>query len=111
MLKTLRLSFALKNTYRVNSILYSIKQIPLVKKLLPDTLYKVRGLKILANILSVIWEIISVFVGKLLYFITMVCGIGLLYEKASGRTGIFTCPAFSDNHRNLYEYRYHESQP
>ena len=81
MRKTLAISFALKNTYRVNSILYSIKQIPLVKKLLPDTLYKVRGLKILANILSVIWEIISVFVGKLLYFITMVCGIGLLYEK------------------------------
>lgn len=79
--KTLAISFALKNTYRVNSILYSIKQIPLVKKLLPDTLYKVRGLKILANILSVIWEIISVFVGKLLYFITMVCGIGMLYEK------------------------------
>lgn len=41
--KTLRLSFALKITYRVNSILYALKQIPLLKKLLPAALYRVRG--------------------------------------------------------------------
>ena len=81
MYKTLRLSFSLKNTYRVNSILFAIKQIPLVKKILPDALYVVRGLKIFANIISVIWEIISVFLGKFLYFITMICGIGLLYKN------------------------------
>ena len=45
--KTLRISFSLKNTYRVNGILYSLKQIPLVKRLLPDSLYGVRELKIL----------------------------------------------------------------
>ena len=78
--KTLRISFALKNTYRVNSILYSLKQIPLVKKLLPESLYRVRGLKIFANIISGIWEIISVFLGKFLYFFTMVSGVGLLYQ-------------------------------
>ena len=49
MYKTLRLSFSLKNTYRVNSILFAIKQIPLIKKILPDALYGVRGLKIFAN--------------------------------------------------------------
>ena len=66
--KTLRISFSLRNTYRVNAILYSLKQIPLVKKLLPEKLYGVRGLKIFANILAVIWEIISFFLGKFLYF-------------------------------------------
>lgn len=55
--KTLKLSFALKNTYRVNSILYSLKQIPLIKRLLPDTLYQAKELKIFANIISVLWEI------------------------------------------------------
>ncbi len=79
--KTLRLSFSLKNTYRVNSILYSLKQIPLLKKILPEKLYQVRGLKIFANVLSVLWEIISVFGGKLIYFLTMICGLGLLYGK------------------------------
>lgn len=61
MYKTWRISFALKNTYRVNTILYAFKQIPLVKRLLPETLYRVRSLKLFANILSAIWELLSVF--------------------------------------------------
>ena len=81
MLNTLRISFSLKNTYRVNSILYSIRQIPLLKHLLPATIYQVRGFKIFANVLSVLWEVTSVFLGKLLYFLTMVCGFGALYQK------------------------------
>lgn len=80
MLKTLRFSFSLKNTYRVNGILYAIKQLPLLKKLLPDALYGVHGLKLLANILSCIWEIITIFAGKLLYLAGMVAGAGLLYR-------------------------------
>ena len=82
MLKTLRISFSLKNTYRVNGILHSLKQIPLLKQVLPETLYRVRGLKIFANVISVLWEIVSIFLGKFLYFLTMVCGVGLLYERA-----------------------------
>ncbi len=78
--KTLRISFSLKNTYRVNGILFSLKQIPLLKRLLPETLYQARGLKIFANILSALWEFVSVFLGKFLYFVTMVCGIGILYQ-------------------------------
>lgn len=81
--RTLQISFSLKNTYRVNSILYSLKQIPLLKKLLPQTLYQVRGLKIFANVLSAVWEMISVFLGKLLYFVTMVTGVGFLYKTAA----------------------------
>ena len=78
--KTLRISFSLRNTYRVNSILYSLKQLPLIKRQLPQALYSVRGLKIFANILSGIWEVISVFLGKFLYLIIMVVGIGSLYQ-------------------------------
>lgn len=78
--KTLRLSFSIKNTYRVNGILFSLKQIPLLKRLLPATLYKVKGLKIFANILSVLWEIVSAFIGKFLYLATMVWGIGTFYK-------------------------------
>lgn len=80
--RTMRISFSLKNTYRVNSILYSLKQVPLLKKLLPQSLYQVWGFKILANILSGIWEVISLFLGKFLYFLTMIGGVGILYKKA-----------------------------
>lgn len=77
----LRLSFALKNTYRVNSILYALKQVPLLKRLLPNALYQVHGLKVFANVLSVIWEIGSAFLGKFFYFALMVAGAGLCYQE------------------------------
>lgn len=80
--KTLRISFSLKNTYRVNSILYSLKQIPLIKKLLPERLYGVGGLKIFANIIAGIWEVIAAFGGKFLYLLLMVFSVSALYEKA-----------------------------
>lgn len=81
--RTFRISFSLKNTYRVNSILYGIKQIPLIKRLLPETLYGVRGLKIFANILSGIWEIVKIFLGKFLYVAGMIYGLALLYDQVS----------------------------
>lgn len=81
MLKTLRLSFSLKNAYRVNGILYSLKQLPLIKRILPAALYKVWGLKVLANILSVLGEAVGIFLGKLLYFLILVGGAGLLYRR------------------------------
>lgn len=80
MYKTLRSSFSLKNAYRVNGILYSLKQIPLLRKLLPSSLYQSRDLKTFANVLAVLWEIGSVFLGKLLYFLLLVCGIGAVYD-------------------------------
>ena len=52
MLKSFVISFKLRNTYRVNSIIYSIKQLPIIKKILPNSLYKSRGLKIFANIIG-----------------------------------------------------------
>lgn len=81
MLKTLRISFSLKNTYRVNAILYSLKQIPGLKKLLPNKLYQVRGFKIFANILSFLGEVISIFLGKILYYFSLISMPVLLFPK------------------------------
>ena len=53
MFKIFRIAFSLKNTYRVNTILFSLKQIPLVKRLLPLRLYQSRGLKRLGLVLSI----------------------------------------------------------
>lgn len=80
MLKTLRLSFSLKNTYRVNSILYGIKQIPIIRKIIPGTVYQMKEFKIFANILSIMWTIISTFLGKLLYFLLMIFMVSKLYN-------------------------------
>lgn len=74
MLKTFITSFKLQNTYRTNSIIYSIKQLPLIKRILPNSLYKSKGLKIFAGIISILWEIINIFIGKILYIAAMIFG-------------------------------------
>ena len=74
MLKTFITSFKLQNTYRTNSIIYSLKQLPLIKRILPNSLYKSKGLKIFAGIISILWEIINIFIGKILYIVAMIFG-------------------------------------
>ena len=64
--KTFKIAFSLRNTYRVNTILYSLKQIPLIKRLLPQELYRDPDFKLLGEILSGIWEFIKAFLGKFL---------------------------------------------
>lgn len=87
--RTLKISFALRNTYRVNSILYSLKQIPLLKKILPSRLYGSKGLKLLANILSVIWEILSAFLGKFIYLICIYIITVIGYDNYSDKSELF----------------------
>lgn len=87
MLETFIQSFKLKNTYKVNSIIYSIKQIPLIKRILPDALYKSKALKIFGIVISIIWEICSFFLGKLIYIAAMIFGMMSLYE--TNQTGAF----------------------
>ena len=84
MLKTFITSFKLQNTYRTNSIIYSIKQLPIIKRILPNSLYKNRGLKIFASIISILMEIINIFIGKnFIYLINDFYGINLVSYKSS----------------------------
>ena len=82
MLKTFITSFKLQNTYRTNSIIYSLKQLPLIKRILPNGLYKSKGLKIFAGIISILWEIINIFIGKIIYIVAMIF-MALSWYKAN----------------------------
>lgn len=86
MISTFFLSFRLKNAYCVNSILYSLKQLPIIKRILPEKLYGVRGLKILGNIISAIWEFIMIFLGKFLYIALMIAAMLGIYQTNSAAT-------------------------
>ncbi len=86
MIKTFVTSFKLKNTYRANSIIYSIKQLPIIRKILPNSLYRNRGLKIFANIISILWEILNIFIGKLLYIAIMIFGTLSWYKTNEANT-------------------------
>jgi hypothetical protein len=76
MLETFLISFRLRNTYRVNTILHGLQALPLVGRLIPNKLYASRFLLTLVNTLSGIGEFFSVFLGKAIY-------LGVLYYLAT----------------------------
>lgn len=86
MFRTFRIAFSLKNTYRVNSILFALKQTPLIKKILPQEIYGVQELKIVANILAGLWEIFMAFAGKALYFVLMLLLPLIFFENQDSAT-------------------------
>ena len=106
MFNTFIQSFKLRNCYKVNSIIYSIKQIPLIKRILPDSLYKSLILKIIGNIISIIWEISSIFLGKLIYIAAMIFGMMGLYTTNSSGTflTIFTFLTIAGSLMNTYMF-------
>ena len=60
-------SFKLRIAYRVNGILYNLKRVPIIKKLLPVQLYDSPHIKAIARVLAVLGEIFGFFARKLLY--------------------------------------------
>ena len=76
MIQTLAVSLSLKNTYQVNCIMYAIKQTPIINRFLPDDFYGAYKVKLFANVLSILWEIMSTFAVKLLYFGAMLAFCG-----------------------------------
>ncbi len=68
MFDTFLFAMRLKLTYRVNSIIYNIKSLPLIGKLFSMDLYNIRWLKGIAYVLAILWEITTFFIGKIFYF-------------------------------------------
>lgn len=75
MIEAFLISFRLKNTYRTNGIIYSLKSIPLIKRLLPASLYGSPGLKKFSNVVSLLGQLSSLFLGKLLYLVLLIVSV------------------------------------
>lgn len=88
MLHSFLISFRLRNTYKVNTFIYALKSIPGTRKLLPDKLYQSKALKIIGNIISILLEIINIFLGKFLYLLLMIVSLVSLYETPKNTTFI-----------------------
>lgn len=67
-----KLSYNLKNAYRVNSFIYRLKHFPIIKKFLSSTLYGSDRLKLFACIISALKQFMSVFIWKLVYVAVMI---------------------------------------
>ncbi|MBQ9762179.1 MAG: hypothetical protein IJV82_03780 [Oscillospiraceae bacterium] len=72
MVKTLRISFALRMTTKVNAVLFGFKHLPLLRKWLPDDLYRIQWLKFVAGIFALMWEILTALAGKWLFLLLLV---------------------------------------
>ena len=79
-------SFKLKTTYRVNTFIYSVKQLPIIKNLLKNTLYSNKPLKVLGLIFSIILELIDTFLGKFLYVFLIIFSLASIYEGESSNS-------------------------
>lgn len=82
MLDTLINSFKLKNTYRVNTIIYGLRNIPGFRRILKSSLYGNKGIKIFVDILSLLGELASIFFGKAFYLGLMIL-LPLTFIKTS----------------------------
>ncbi len=67
MIKMIITSFKFNNAYYANTLIYRLKQLPLIGKYIPKSLYSNDGLKILFNIIVSLYKIIAPFVGKFIY--------------------------------------------
>ena len=86
MIHTFITSFRLRNTYKVNTFIYALKSVPGIRKLLPDKLYQNKTLKIIGNIVSILLEIINIFIGKLLYIFLMIFSMMSMYKTNTAAT-------------------------
>ena len=88
MIETFIKSFKLENAYKTNSMIYSLKGLPIIGKLLPDTLYESKDLKVLISIFSILRTIIQTFLGKFIYILLMIFFAALFYETNNANTFI-----------------------
>lgn len=105
MFRDFLISFRLRNVYKVNGTIYSLKQLPIINKLLPEKLYESKGLKIFGNIVSILIEIIAAVLGKILYLLLMLM-TPLSYYKTNPRGYIFKYFNIPYNNRSIFKYIY-----
>ena len=83
MLDTFKTSFKLRLAYTVNSTIYSLKQFPIIRKLLPNELYKSEALKNVASVIGIIFTILKELLKKFFYLFILIMLPTELYESNS----------------------------
>ncbi|MFV0255252.1 MAG: hypothetical protein ACK5G7_03900 [Erysipelotrichaceae bacterium] len=88
MFRLISINIKLRVSYTINVFLFGLKKIPLLGKYLPTKLYSIKNFKVFGYVINVLWEIISVFLGKFLYFLTFVFIPMSLLELSGSATDI-----------------------
>lgn len=77
MIHTLGIYFSLEIAYRLNSIIYHLHRIPVIKRLFSGHSYDARGFKLVLNVLAVMKELIWGLVTKGAYLIIVLSMVGI----------------------------------
>lgn len=72
MSETFILSFRIRNSYRANGIVYRLRSLPLLRRVLSENLYSNKAVKGFANIAALLAELSSLFVWKILYILLFI---------------------------------------
>ena len=80
MLDTFKIAFKLKTTYKVNAIIFSLKRIPLIKRIIPNDWYNDVNIKTLGNVFNIFREIGTLFLGKIIYLFLVFMLTSLFFE-------------------------------
>lgn len=72
MIKTFVTSYRLSHAYGVNTLIYRLRALPIIKNILPQQLYAAGDLKLAASIVVAIFSWLNAVVGKFLYLGLMV---------------------------------------
>lgn len=67
MIHTILSVLKLSHTYSFNTFVHRLRKLPLIKRLVPESLYKKSGLKSFFNILILVKDIVCLFLFKFLY--------------------------------------------
>ncbi len=78
MIKTIKSLFLIRKTYQANSFIYYLKRLPLIGNIFPYSLYSTKGLKDAFSVISVIYLISKMFLGKTIYVLLVALATGFM---------------------------------
>lgn len=93
LVKSFAISFRLKSTYRVNTILYRLQRILSGLHLFPRGMFAISWLKTCVVLVTAVWEVVGMFLGKLVYvgvmyaYITVVAHVSPPLQSSALLTG------------------------
>ncbi len=89
MLKTFKTSLKVKSAYKVNSFLYSLKQMPILKTLITNEVFADQDLKKIVVVISLLIELAKLLFFKFIYIFFLIVLPYLLIMEAKGEINSF----------------------
>lgn len=87
MIKTFLTAFKLQSTYRTNTLIYTVKKIPGIGKLIPDTVYSNNSIKGITQVVGIISELLQIIITKPLYVLLMMA-LPILWLKLENNISV-----------------------